>query len=72
MNQHKQIIRSFCSPFPSYPYHIYIQVVDLQPFTHMFRKTFNFAPDLPVGEMVIPHLTANFGPIYMCKLRRLT
>uniref|UniRef100_A0A671XU21 5-cytosine rRNA methyltransferase NSUN4 n=2 Tax=Sparus aurata TaxID=8175 RepID=A0A671XU21_SPAAU len=51
---------------------IHLQVVDLQPFTHMFRKTFNFAPDLPVGEMVIPHLTANFGPIYMCKLRRLT
>nr|XP_061797316.1 5-methylcytosine rRNA methyltransferase NSUN4-like [Nerophis lumbriciformis] len=51
---------------------IQLQVVDLRPLTHMFRNTFDFAPGLHVGEMVIPHLTANFGPIYMCKLRRLT
>ncbi|KAM7379095.1 hypothetical protein PAMP_004669 [Pampus punctatissimus] len=51
---------------------IQLQVVDLRPLTHIFKKTFNFAPDLHVGEMVIPHLAANFGPIYMCKLRRLT
>ncbi|XP_074506903.1 5-cytosine rRNA methyltransferase NSUN4 [Sebastes fasciatus] len=51
---------------------IHLQVVDLRPLTHMFRKTFHFAPDLQLGEMVIPHLAANFGPIYMCKLRRLT
>uniref|UniRef100_A0A3Q3WGL9 5-cytosine rRNA methyltransferase NSUN4 n=1 Tax=Mola mola TaxID=94237 RepID=A0A3Q3WGL9_MOLML len=51
---------------------IHLQVVDLQPLTHMFRKTFHFAPDLHIGEMVVPHLAANFGPIYMCKLRRLT
>ncbi|XP_074543915.1 5-cytosine rRNA methyltransferase NSUN4 [Halichoeres trimaculatus] len=51
---------------------IQLQVVDLRPLTHMFRKTFHFVPDLPLGEMVIPHLAANFGPIYMCKLWRLT
>ncbi|XP_068587892.1 5-methylcytosine rRNA methyltransferase NSUN4-like [Cebidichthys violaceus] len=51
---------------------IHLQVVDLRPLTHMFRKTFHFAPNLHLGEMVIPHLAANFGPIYMCKLRRLT
>ncbi|XP_035525880.1 5-methylcytosine rRNA methyltransferase NSUN4 isoform X1 [Morone saxatilis] len=51
---------------------IRLQVVDLRPLTHMFRKTFHFAPDLHLGEMVIPHLAANFGPIYMCKLRRLS
>ncbi|GAA6228547.1 5-methylcytosine rRNA methyltransferase NSUN4 [Lates japonicus] len=51
---------------------IRLEVVDLRPLTRMFRKTFHFAPDLHLGEMVIPHLAANFGPIYMCKLRRLT
>nr|XP_043900258.1 5-methylcytosine rRNA methyltransferase NSUN4 isoform X1 [Solea senegalensis] len=51
---------------------IILEVVDLRPLTHMFRKTFHFAPNLHLGEMVIPHLGANFGPIYMCKLRRLT
>lgn len=62
----------FFSFFHPCPNHTYIQVVDLQPLTYMFRKTFHFAPDLHLGEMVIPHLAANFGPIYMCKLRRLT
>ncbi|XP_075877099.1 5-cytosine rRNA methyltransferase NSUN4 [Nelusetta ayraudi] len=51
---------------------IRLQVVDLQPLAHMFRKTFHFASDLQLGEMVIPHLAANFGPIYTCKLRRIT
>ncbi|XP_041658557.1 5-methylcytosine rRNA methyltransferase NSUN4 [Cheilinus undulatus] len=51
---------------------IQLEVVDLRPLTQMFKKTFHFAPNLPLGEMVIPHLAANFGPIYMCKLRRLT
>ncbi|XP_068427049.1 5-methylcytosine rRNA methyltransferase NSUN4 isoform X2 [Clinocottus analis] len=51
---------------------IQVQVVDLRPLTHMFRKTFHFAADLHLGEMVVPHMAANFGPIYMCKLRRLT
>lgn len=50
----------------------HIQVVDLRPLMRMFGNTFHFAPDLHLGEMVIPHLAANFGPIYMCKLKRLT
>ncbi|XP_057714435.1 5-methylcytosine rRNA methyltransferase NSUN4 [Corythoichthys intestinalis] len=53
-------------------YGIQLQVVDLHPLTHMFKNTFHFASDLRLGEMVIPHLAANFGPIYMCKLKRLT
>ncbi|KAL3988283.1 beclin [Sarotherodon galilaeus] len=51
---------------------IHLQVVDLRPLTRMFGNTFHFAPDLHLGEMIIPHLAANFGPIYMCKLKRLT
>ncbi|XP_061587193.1 5-methylcytosine rRNA methyltransferase NSUN4 isoform X1 [Cololabis saira] len=51
---------------------IQLQVVNLRPLTQMFRNTFHFAPNLRLGEMVIPHLAANFGPIYLCKLRRLT
>ncbi|KAG7256490.1 hypothetical protein CRUP_021000 [Coryphaenoides rupestris] len=50
---------------------IQLQVVSLQPLVHTFSGTFNFAPDLLLGEMVVPHLSANFGPTYMCKLRRL-
>ncbi|MEQ2310341.1 hypothetical protein AMECASPLE_007900 [Ameca splendens] len=51
---------------------IQLKVVSLRPLVQKFRNTFHFAPDLHLGEMVIPHLAANFGPIYLCKLRRLT
>ncbi|XP_034039176.1 5-methylcytosine rRNA methyltransferase NSUN4 [Thalassophryne amazonica] len=51
---------------------IHVQVVSLRRLTHMFKKTFHFAPDVHLGELVFPHLAANFGPIYMCKLQRLT
>lgn len=53
-------------------YGIQLQVVSLRPLTQMFRNTFHFAPDLHLGEMVVPHLTSNFGPIYICKLKKLT
>uniref|UniRef100_A0A3B5LNW6 5-cytosine rRNA methyltransferase NSUN4 n=1 Tax=Xiphophorus couchianus TaxID=32473 RepID=A0A3B5LNW6_9TELE len=51
---------------------IQLQVISLCPLAQMFSNTFHFAPNLHLGEMVIPHLAANFGPIYLCKLRRLT
>uniref|UniRef100_A0A8C1XY29 NOP2/Sun RNA methyltransferase 4 n=1 Tax=Cyprinus carpio TaxID=7962 RepID=A0A8C1XY29_CYPCA len=45
-----------------------VQVQDLRWFVQRFSDTFHFAPQLSVGELVLPHLCANFGPIYMCKL----
>uniref|UniRef100_A0A1A8HBF7 5-cytosine rRNA methyltransferase NSUN4 n=2 Tax=Nothobranchius korthausae TaxID=1143690 RepID=A0A1A8HBF7_9TELE len=50
---------------------IQLQVVSLKPLVRKFRNTFHFAPELHLGEMVVPHLAANFGPIYLCKLKRL-
>ncbi|KAJ8011357.1 hypothetical protein DPEC_G00057310 [Dallia pectoralis] len=50
---------------------ISLQVADLRPLTQLFKETFNFAPDPYLGQLVLPHLTANFGPIYMCKLKRI-
>uniref|UniRef100_A0A8C1XSL8 NOP2/Sun RNA methyltransferase 4 n=1 Tax=Cyprinus carpio TaxID=7962 RepID=A0A8C1XSL8_CYPCA len=49
------------------PHHS-MQVQDLRWFVQRFSDTFHFAPQLSVGELVLPHLCANFGPIYMCKL----
>ncbi|XP_062844068.1 5-methylcytosine rRNA methyltransferase NSUN4 isoform X2 [Trichomycterus rosablanca] len=50
---------------------IAVQPQDLGGFTRLFKNTFRFAPERAVGELVLPHLCANFGPIYMCKLVRL-
>ncbi|KAJ6659455.1 hypothetical protein lerEdw1_018689 [Lerista edwardsae] len=52
-------------------YNIRVQVEDLSYFRKMFQDTFSFFPDCRLGELILPHLTANFGPMYFCRLRKL-
>ncbi|NXN39423.1 NSUN4 methyltransferase, partial [Rhinoptilus africanus] len=52
-------------------YNISVQVEDLSHFRTLFQDTFSFFSDCRMGELVLPHLTANFGPMYFCKLRRM-
>lgn len=37
-----------------------------------FRKLFNFEDpmELKFGQLVLPQLPANFGPMYFCKIQR--
>ncbi|XP_043820581.1 5-methylcytosine rRNA methyltransferase NSUN4 [Dromiciops gliroides] len=49
-----------------------VQVEDLSCFRHLFQDTFSFFPSCRMGELVLPVLWANFGPMYFCRLRRLT
>ncbi|KFO76938.1 5-methylcytosine rRNA methyltransferase NSUN4, partial [Cuculus canorus] len=51
-------------------FNISIHVEDLSHFRMLFQDTFSFFSDCRLGELVLPHLTANFGPMYFCKLRR--
>ncbi|MBZ3874746.1 5-methylcytosine rRNA methyltransferase NSUN4, partial [Sciurus carolinensis] len=53
-------------------YSIEVQVEDLSHFRKLFMDTFCFFPSCQVGELVMPNLMANFGPMYFCKMRRLT
>ncbi|KAM9000525.1 5-methylcytosine rRNA methyltransferase NSUN4 isoform X1 [Sarcophilus harrisii] len=53
-------------------YQIHVQVEDLSCFRHLFQDTFSFFPSCRMGELVLPVLWANFGPMYFCRLRRLT
>ncbi|KFQ85458.1 5-methylcytosine rRNA methyltransferase NSUN4, partial [Phoenicopterus ruber ruber] len=52
-------------------FNINIRVEDLSHFRtlKLFQDTFSFFSDCRLGELVLPHLTANFGPMYFCKLR---
>ncbi|NXI54078.1 NSUN4 methyltransferase, partial [Chloroceryle aenea] len=52
-------------------FNISIHLEDLSHFRTLFQDTFSFFPECRLGELVLPHLTANFGPMYFCKLRRL-
>ncbi|XP_072199356.1 5-cytosine rRNA methyltransferase NSUN4 [Excalfactoria chinensis] len=51
-------------------FNITVHVEDLSHFRTLFQDTFSFFSDCRLGELVLPHLTANFGPMYFCKLRR--
>ncbi|XP_074859223.1 5-cytosine rRNA methyltransferase NSUN4 isoform X2 [Carettochelys insculpta] len=51
-------------------YDISVRVEDLSFIRRLFRDTFSFFADCRLGELVLPHLPANFGPTYFCKLRR--
>ncbi|OWK05406.1 NSUN4, partial [Cervus elaphus hippelaphus] len=53
-------------------YSIKVQVEDLTHFRKLFMNTFSFFPSCQVGELVIPNLMANFGPMYFCKMCRMT
>nr|XP_055111403.1 5-methylcytosine rRNA methyltransferase NSUN4 isoform X9 [Symphalangus syndactylus] len=53
-------------------YSMQVQVEDLTHFRRLFMDTFCFFSSCQVGELVIPNLMANFGPMYFCKMRRLT
>ncbi|XP_076196391.1 5-cytosine rRNA methyltransferase NSUN4 [Aptenodytes patagonicus] len=52
-------------------FNISIHVEDLSYFRMLFQDTFSFFSGCRLGELVLPHLTANFGPMYFCKLRRM-
>ncbi|CAN0275508.1 unnamed protein product [Bubo scandiacus] len=52
-------------------FNINMHVEDLSHFRTLFQDTFSFFSDCRLGELVLPHLTANFGPMYFCKLCRV-
>jgi 16S rRNA C967 or C1407 C5-methylase (RsmB/RsmF family) len=51
---------------------INVTVVDTGHVADRCREMFNFADNTRFGQLVLPNLTANFGPMYFCKLKRLT
>uniref|UniRef100_A0A8D0L623 5-cytosine rRNA methyltransferase NSUN4 n=1 Tax=Sphenodon punctatus TaxID=8508 RepID=A0A8D0L623_SPHPU len=52
-------------------YSIGVRVENCNHFRKLFHDTFSFSADCRLGELVLPHLTANFGPVYFCKLQRV-
>lgn len=49
-----------------------VAVEDLSPMADMFLQTFSFHLATRFGQLVLPCLTNNFGPMYFCKLKRLS
>lgn len=50
---------------------IEVAIEDTGMIADHFRQTFNFYGKCRYGQLVVPNLTANFGPTYFCKLHRI-
>ena len=48
-----------------------VAVVRTPAISDRFRDFFHFHDNCRLGQLVIPNVTANFGPSYFCKLRRV-
>lgn len=48
-----------------------VAVVDTTPLVSAFSDVFTFRK-CQLGHLVLPNVTANFGPMYFCKLQRLS
>ncbi|XP_048766543.2 5-methylcytosine rRNA methyltransferase NSUN4-like isoform X2 [Ostrea edulis] len=46
-------------------------VIDLSYIRPIFRDTFSFFPQTKFGQLIIPTLSSNFGPMYICKIKRI-
>lgn len=49
---------------------INVSVVDLDYLARAFSDTFRFSKTCRFGQLVLPALSCNFGPMYICKLRK--
>ena len=50
---------------------IELAAVDLTLLRNAFSSAMEFYPNTRLGQLVIPSLSANYGPAYFCKLIRL-
>ena len=49
-----------------------VVIKDTKPLAECFKDTFNFYEKTRFGQLVVPNLTANFGPIYFATLQRVS
>ncbi|XP_053396868.1 5-methylcytosine rRNA methyltransferase NSUN4-like [Mercenaria mercenaria] len=48
-----------------------VVVEDLEEITDIFKDSFQFYKNCRFGQLVLPSLSLNYGPMYFCRLRRV-
>lgn len=51
---------------------LHVAIEDAKIISMKFQDTFHFYDKCRFGQLVIPKITANFGPLYFCKMRRIS
>ena len=49
-----------------------VAIVELDHIPKLFGDIFRFYTGCRYGQLVIPSLSCNFGPMYFCKIKRLS
>lgn len=48
------------------------EIVSTQSLEKHYAYFFNFHAKTRYGSLVLPHISNNFGPLYFCKIRRIS
>lgn len=48
-----------------------VVIMDTNHYRNTFKDFFHFYEKSQFGQLVIPKVTANFGPTYFCKMKRV-
>lgn len=51
---------------------IEVVVEDIHTSINCFKPMFRFFDGCRYGQLVLPNLLSNFGPLYLCRLRRIS
>jgi 16S rRNA C967 or C1407 C5-methylase (RsmB/RsmF family) len=51
--------------------HFTLVVQDLTRMKHFFEYFYSFSNHCQLGLVVAPHIQKNFGPFYLCKLKKI-
>lgn len=49
-----------------------VEIEDISEIREIFQDTYRFFNECRFGQLVIPSLSQNYGPMYVCKLRRVS
>ena len=48
------------------------EIISTRSIEEHFAYFFEFHQKVPYGSLVLPHISNNFGPLYFCKIRRIS
>ena len=49
-----------------------VEIEDITEIRKIFKDTYRFHDGCRFGQLVLPTLSQNYGPMYLCKLKRIS
>lgn len=69
--QNEGVVNTVLSAFDSPKYDFKLSVEPLDAFKSQFSYFYKFSSTCKTGLLVVPDIGRNFGPLFICKIRKL-